>query len=226
MRKSMLSKLIGMTFAAVLVAGAATARAQDFDDYGDGGYGSYGMGPGMMWGGGGYGPGMMGGYGGYGMGPGMMGGYGGGYGMGPGMMWGGGYGGYGMGPGMMGGYGAFNGLNLSDEQRAKIEKIFDTERNQHWAIMGKMLEEQNKLRDLYNADEPDPKKVGAAYGQIAKLRQQMLETHVQASNQAQQVLTKEQREQLQQWRRGGWGWGRRGPGAGQQPGAPGPGMMR
>jgi hypothetical protein len=70
----------------------------------------YGMGPGMMGGGGyggwqGMGPGMMGpGYG-YGMGPGMMGpGYGYGYGMGPGMM-GPGYG-YGMGPGMMGpGYG-------------------------------------------------------------------------------------------------------------------------
>jgi hypothetical protein len=73
----------------------------------------YGMGPGMM-GGGGYGgwycpycgqySGPGGGYGGYGMGPGMMGyGYG-GYGMGPGMM-GRGYGGYGMGPGMMGGPG-------------------------------------------------------------------------------------------------------------------------
>ncbi len=192
MRKSMILKLVGMTFAAALAASAATAWAQDADEYG--GYGPYGMGPGMMWGGGGYGPGMMGGYS-----------------TGPGMVW---------------GYGAFNELNLSDEQRAKIEKIFDTERNQHWAIMGKMLEEQDKLRDLYNANEPDPKKVGAAYGQIAKLRQQMLETHVQASNQAQQVLTKEQREQWQQWRRGGWGWGRRGPGAGQQPGAPGPGMMR
>ena len=60
----------------------------------------YGMGPGMMQGYG-YGRyGKRGGYGRYGMGPGMMGGYG-GYGMGPGMM--GGYGGYGMGPGMMGG---------------------------------------------------------------------------------------------------------------------------
>ncbi|MGE5241359.1 MAG: Spy/CpxP family protein refolding chaperone [Bacteroidota bacterium] len=211
MRKSMIPKLVGMTFAAALVA-TATAWAQDADEYG-GGYGPYGMGPGMM---GGYG-------GGYGMGPGMMGGYGGGYGMGPGMM--GGYGGYGMGPGMMG-YGALNGLDLSDEQRSKIDKIFDAERKQHWGIMGQMLEEQNKLRDLYNADQPDPKKVGAAYGQIAKLRQQMLETHVQASNQMQQVLTKEQREQLQQWRRGGWGWGPRGPGAGRQPGTPGPGMMR
>ena len=207
MRKSMISKLVGMTFAATLAASAATAWAQDPDEYG--GYGPYGMGPGMM---GGYG-------GGYGMGPGMMGGYGGGYGMGPGMM--GGYGGYGMGPGMMG-YGALNGLDLSDEQRSKIDKIFDAERKQHWGIMGQMLEAQNKLRDLYNADQPDPKKVGAAYGQIAKLRQQMLETHVQASNQVQQVLTKEQREQLQQWRRGGWGWGQRGPAAGR-PGAAGPG---
>jgi len=226
MRKSIVSKLVGMTFAAALAASAATAWAQDADVYG--GYGPYGMGPGMMWGGGGYGPGMMGGYGGYGMGPGMMGGgygYGpgmmGGYGMGPGMMGGG----YGYGPGMMMGYGALHGLDLSDEQRAKIDKIFDTERKQHWGIMGQMLEEQNKLRDLYNADQPDPKKVGAVYGQIAKLQQQMLETHVQASNQMQQVLTKEQREQLQQWRRGGWGWGPRGP-AGGKPGAAGPGMMR
>lgn len=72
----------------------------------------YGMGPGMM-GGGGYGgwycpycgqqmgPGMTGGYG-YGMGPGMMGPGMMGRGMGPGMMGPG----YGMGPGMMGpGYG-------------------------------------------------------------------------------------------------------------------------
>lgn len=232
MRKSMTSKLIGMAFAAAFAASTATAWAQDADEYGA--YGPYGMGPGMM-GGGGYGPGygMMGGYG---MGPGMMGGYG-GWGMGPGMMWGGGYGGYGMGPGMMWGgaygmgpgmmmgYGALNGLDLSAEQRAKIDKIFDGEQKQHWGIMGQMMEEQSKLRDLYNADQPDPKKVGAVYGQIAKLRQQMLETHVQASNQMQQVLTKEQREQLQQWRRGGWGWGPRGPAAGK-PGAPGPGMMR
>jgi len=227
MRKSMISKLVGMTFAAAFAATVATAWAQDADDY-TGGYGPYGMGPGMMGGyggygmgpgmmGGGYGPGMMGGYGGYGMGPGMMGGYGG---MGPGMMGGG----YGMGPGMMMGYGALNGLDLSDEQRAKIDKIFDAERKQHWSVMGKMMDEQSKLRDLYAQETPDPKKVGAVYGEMAKLRQQMIETHVQASNEMQQVLTKEQREQLRQWNRGGWGWGPRAPAG--KPGAPGPGMMR
>lgn len=216
MRKSTISKLVGMTFAAALAATAATAWAQDADEYG--GYGPYGMGPGMMGGYGGYGmgPGMMGG--GYGMGSGMMGGYG-----GMGMMGGG----YGMGPGMMGGYGALNGLDLSDEQRSKIDKIFDAERKQHWSVMGKMMDEQNKLRDLYAQETPDPKKVGAVYGEIAKLRQQMIEAHVQASNQMQSVLTKEQREQLRQWNRGGWGqgWGPRGPAAGR-PGTPGPGMMR
>lgn len=191
------------------------------------GYGpGYGMGPGMMGGyGGGYGmgPGMMGGYGpGWGMGPGMMGG-GYGYGMGPGMMGGFG-GGFGMGPGMMGyGMGPLYMLNLSDSQRDKIEKIHDNEHRKHWAISGKILEEQNKLRDLYQADEPDPKKVGAVYGNIAKLQQQMIETQVQASNDARKVLTKEQRAQLSQWRRGSWG---QGGGYGPRPGyGMGPGMM-
>jgi Spy/CpxP family protein refolding chaperone len=156
----------------------------------------------------GWGWGMMGGYGGgYGMGPGMMGGYGGGYGMGPGMM-----GGYGMGP--------LSALNLTDDQRSKINKIFDAERKQHWAVMGKMLDEQSRLRDLYEQTEPDPKKVGAVYGAIAKLRQQMLETHIQARNEMLKVLTKEQRDQLEQWRHGMWG-----PGAGPH-GGYGPGMRR
>jgi len=200
MRTSLASRLIGMILAAGLAVGTATVWAADNDDA-QGGYGPYyGMGPGMMGGYGGYGmgPGMMGGYGGYGMGPGMMGGYGGGYGMGPGMM----------------GFGPLGSLDLNDEQRAKIDKIIETERKQHWSTMGKMLDVQNKLRYLYAADEPDPKKVGAVYGELAKLQQQMLETHVRASNQVHQVLTKEQREQLRQWNRGGWGpgWGpRRGP---------------
>ena len=216
MRNSMISKLVGLTFAAALVATAATAWAQDADDY-TGGYGPYGIGPGMM---GGYGPGygMMGG--GYGMGPGMMHG---GYGYGPMGMMGGGYG-YGMRPGM--GMGPLGMLDLSDEQRTKLNKIFDAERQQHWAIMGKMMQEQNELRDLYNTDQPDPKKVGAVYGEIGKLQQQMIETHLQATNQAQSILTKEQREQIRQWYRGGWGpgWGPRGPATGK-PGTMGPGMM-
>ena len=167
-----------------------------------GGYGpGYGMGPGMM---GGYGPGygMMGGYGGYGMGPGMMGGMMGGYGMGFGMM------GM-MGPWMMG-YGEIYGLDLSDAQRTKIDKILDSERKQHWSVMGGMMEAQYKLRDLYEADPLNANKIVGVYRDIAKMQEQLIKSQVDAQNQIRNVLTKEQRAQLREWRRGGWGWGPRG----------------
>jgi Spy/CpxP family protein refolding chaperone len=213
MANSVRTVLVALLLAAWSVAGvvqAAEAETQDASP-------DSGWGPGMMGGYGGYGY-HVGPRGGYGMGPGMMGGYG-GYGMGPGMMGGYGYhmgprGGCDWGPGMMGGHGmwALSALNLTDDQRAKINKILDNERKQHWAVMGKMMDEQIKLRDLYAQSEPDPKKVGAAYGAIAKLQQQMIEAHVQAGNEIHKILTKEQREQMEQWRHGGWG-----PGGGPGP---------
>ena len=163
--------------------------------------GGYGMGPGMMGGyGGGYGmgPGMMGGYGGgYGMGQGMMGGYGGGYGMGPGMM-----GGYGMGPGMMGGYWG-KGLDLTEAQQAKINKIQDATRKAHWAMMGEMMDQQAKLRDLYLAPKQDNAAIDAANKTIGKLHQQMYDTSVDAQKRMEAVLTKAQQEKLRSnWRKG------------------------
>lgn len=206
MSKSMRNKMFGMILITLLVVNTMTVSADD-DDYMMGGYGP------------GYDMGMMGGYGpGYGMmghGMGMTG-------MGPGMRGGG----YGYGHMEMMGMMPLGMLDLSDEQRTKLNKIMDDERKQHWTIMGKMMEQQSRLRDLYNADKPDPKKVGAAYGETAKLHQQMIEAHVQATNQMQDVLTKEQREQFRQWQRGGWGpgCGPRGPAGGQR-GTMGPGNM-
>lgn len=226
-----------MVLALVLGGIPALAQAQDDDDNNYRGWGPgwgmmgghYGMGPGMMGGFGyGMGPGMMGGGYGYDMGPGMMGN---GFGMGPGMMGGFGYGpgpgmmggGYGMGPGMMGGFGPLAMLDLTDQQRTKIREIQTEHRKQQWEIAGKMLDEQAQLNEAYASDTPDPKQVGVIYGRIAKLQQQQAEAHVSAWNRMQSVLTKEQREQLAQWRRGfagrGFGYGPRNP--------PGPGgMMR
>jgi Spy/CpxP family protein refolding chaperone len=154
-----------------------------------GGYGM-GMGPGTMGGGMGMGPGMMGGSGMMGMGAGMMGG------------------------GMMGLHG-LNMLDLSDEQRGKINAIHDKLRKQHWEVMGKMMDEHNALRDLYDAETLDGKKIGATYDRIFKLKRQMIDTGIKAHNDAVAVLTKEQREQLKQLRRGrgmgGPGMGGRGP---------------
>lgn len=156
--------------------------------------GSYGAGPGMM---GGYGPG-------YGMGPHMMGDYGRG-GMGPGMMGGRGYGPGMMGPGMsgpgmmMGGMGRMDAiwsLDLTDEQSGRIDKIHDELHRKHRGLMTQMWDAQDRLRDAYNAENRDPAAIGKAYAQVSELQRQMFESHVQAEKQMEEVLTKEQREQL------------------------------
>ena len=149
------------------------------------------------------GPGMMGG-GGYGMGPGMMGG--GGYGMGPGMMGGGGYGmmgGYGMGPGMMMGPYWGSGLDLTAEQQAKINKIQDETRKAHWALMGEMMNQQARLRDLNLAPKRDEAAIDRAYKEFGTLQQKMYDSAVAAQKRMEAVLTKEQQEKLRTyWRRG------------------------
>lgn len=146
----------------------------------------YGMGPGN-----GMGPGYGMGQG-YGMGPGMMGGYG----MGPGMM-----GGYGMGQGMMGGY--LYGLDLSDAQRSKINEIQDETRKQHWSMMGAIMDEQSKLRDLYGAEKPDNDAIEKSYKRIGEIQQKMYESAIDAHKRMDAVLTDEQRAKMRsQWRRG------------------------
>jgi Spy/CpxP family protein refolding chaperone len=122
--------------------------------------------------------------------------------MGGGMM----AGGMGMtGPGM--GMGPFAMLNLSDEQRAKINKIQDELQKKNWDTQGKILEESAKLRDLYDVDTPDPKKISAVYERIYALKRQTIEASIDAHNKMRAVLTKEQQDQLKTWRRGGMGMG-------------------
>lgn len=148
----------------------------------------------------GMGPGMMGGYGpGYGMGSGMMGSYG----MGPGMM--GGYEpGYGMGHGMMG-WGNFRELNLSEEQKTKITQIRYEMRTKQWAVMGEMMDAQDKLQELYDADKQDSAAINKQYKVIEDLRRQMVDNSVDVHNRINSILTKEQREKSRDWSGRGYG---------------------
>jgi Spy/CpxP family protein refolding chaperone len=117
-------------------------------------------------------------------------------------------------------------LNLTDEQRAKIGKLQDELRKKQWATMGQIMDERQKLFELYSADSPDAKKVGAVYGKIFDLRRQMIEAAIDTGNRTQALLTQEQRAQLDQWHHG-WRGGPGGPGI-MGPGGPGtmgPGMM-
>jgi Spy/CpxP family protein refolding chaperone len=164
---------------AVVAALVAGAGTAAADDTVAGGCPMMGMGGGM----------------GMGMGPGMMGG---GMGMGPGMgrgMMGGGMMGYGM-------------LDLSADQQGKINKIHDEARRKNWATLGKIQDEQAKLRDLYAADKQDSKAILATVAAVQTLERQMLETMLDAHNRMDALLTDAQREQLRQFRSGrGMGMG-------------------
>lgn len=157
-------------------------------------------GPGMM---GGYGPGMMGNYGpgqgGYGpgqgrYGPGMMGGYG--YHYGAGMMGGG------WGQGGMMGLGPLYALNLNEQQLGKVNQIRDESRRKNWEIVGKIMDEQARMRDLLSAEKRDPSAIGKQAMKIAELRRQILESSVDTQNRIEALLTKEQKDQMRNFRRG------------------------
>ena len=127
-------------------------------------------------------PGMMGGYGGYGMGPGMMGNYG--YGMGPGMM--GGYGGYGMGPGMMGGYGMgpgmmgdYGGYGTCPNCGAYQGQQFRSKED-YSKFLDDTKEQRKKLHDMvfeYNEEmrspDPDREKLSKMGKEIYELRKEI-----------------------------------------------------
>lgn len=151
------------------------------------GWGAHGMGPG--WGGVGLGP-MMGGMG---MGP-MTGG--------PGM--GSMMGGMGMGH-MMGGPGMRgpqwqNVLDLTAEQREALTRIHEETRKAHWAIMGELMTQQARLRDLVMAPTLDGEALAGTAKTINGLRQRMLDSVAEAHKNMRALLTPEQLEKLQNLR--------------------------
>jgi Spy/CpxP family protein refolding chaperone len=113
--------------------------------------------------------------------------------------------GRGDGPGFVGaGLGPLWRLELTDVQRKQLTRLSDTLRRAHWATMGRMLDARARLRDVVEQPQPDPRQVGAAFAEVSKLRQEMLEASVRARNEARALLTPAQREQLDRRRvRGG-----------------------
>jgi Spy/CpxP family protein refolding chaperone len=106
------------------------------------------------------------------------------------------------GVGMMGGrgkagmLGPLAMLDLNPDQRTRINRIELDLRKQIWALRGKTFDAQAQLQDLYSADRPDPKKIGALYAQIFDVRRQMAEATIDAMNRARDVLNKEQQAKL------------------------------
>lgn len=116
--------------------------------------------------------------------------------------------------GMMGGHGAgmmmesprvymIMSLDLSDEQRSKINKLSDELRHNNWTTKGLIMDESAKLRDLYAADKRDPSAIGKEYQKIFDLQRQMIEATITAQNRIEELLTPDQRAQLKNMRHRG-----------------------
>ena len=147
------------------------------------------------------GSGMTGGSGGQGgMGPDMMGGMmGGGQGdMGPGMM-----------KGMMGGGmmtcpmmgGAGMGMMrevLDPEQHDEMRALMQEHRPAQFERMGRLMNLREDLMAEMRGERPDPEEVQALHGRMAELHGEMMAERVRLENTMNDLLTDEQRQQLQQ----------------------------
>jgi Spy/CpxP family protein refolding chaperone len=110
-----------------------------------------------------------------------------------------------MGGDHMGMMGKFKGLDLSDEQKAKMSEIRYKLRKKHWEIMGPMIDQQAALHKAYAGDRPDPAAVGAVYGKIFDLKRQVIEARLTAKNSSMDVLTEEQLAQMEKMKHKGGG---------------------
>ncbi|MBS9405333.1 Spy/CpxP family protein refolding chaperone [Halomonas sp. TRM85114] len=181
---------------AVGVSGIGVALAQGMPDT------QPGQGNGMMGGNsgqGGAGPdmtgGMMGGSQG-GMGSGMMSGMmGGGQDtLGPGMMGGG------MMPcPMMGGngMGMMQGM-LEPEQRTEMRELMQEHRPAQFERMGRLMNLRDDLMAEMQGERPNPEEVKTLHGHLAELHGEMMAERVRMRNAMHDLMTDEQRQQLQQ----------------------------
>ena len=106
--------------------------------------------------------------------------------------------GYGhMGLGAKGGLWAIMQLDLSDTQKQKVREIHRQHRRENWNRMGEMMEHQDKLEELYDADTPDPKAIGEVYAAIFEIQRKKIESHIQTQNKMRTLLTSKQQKALE-----------------------------
>jgi Spy/CpxP family protein refolding chaperone len=95
---------------------------------------------------------------------------------------------------MGGGYGpGYAALNLTDEQRKKIDAIQEEVWSKQGELMGRMHAQSYRMHDFGKADDATARK---AFDEMAAAHKQMFETRLEARKRIDAVLTPEQRKQL------------------------------
>ncbi|MBN2255144.1 MAG: Spy/CpxP family protein refolding chaperone [Deltaproteobacteria bacterium] len=128
-----------------------------------------------------------------------------------------GMGGYGYGPGM-------SSLNLTDEQKSRIESLRDTHHKEMVPVRSELYTKKTELQALWAQKTPDSKAILAKQKEISTLRDQMREKETLHRLDMRGILTPEQQDQLSA---GGYGRcsgprGGFGGGHGHYPGFGGP----
>ena len=99
-------------------------------------------------------------------------------------------------------------LDLTTSQRKSIRDIQKATRTQQFTMHDKLTEYADDLSSLYNEDKPNAKKIGSIYKKIFDLKRQQVELRINTKNKAYDVLTKEQKEKLKEWKSSSMGSGR------------------
>lgn len=105
-----------------------------------------------------------------------------------------------MGSGMMGGHAAI-GLNLSEEQRAKIADIRRELAGKQRELMAKAHDQRVGMHDLLALGSVDEAAARKAYDEMSVARKEMFEARLQAAKRIAALLTDEQRKQLDEQRK-------------------------
>ena len=116
--------------------------------------------------------------------------------------------GYGGGSSMDNNYGLgelmpmLRGMELNPEQNTKLRAIIKEHRNKHLPLSMKRLDLVDDLEIAYSSsDKPDPVKIGELYGKIFEVRKEMIQSSLEAKNKVADILTPEQRETYNAYRR-------------------------
>ncbi len=131
----------------------------------------------------------------------------------------------GMGPGIGPGYyrdAAWAKLNLSDEQKTKIEALVTANRKEIRPVGEKMFDKSVELRRLWLQENPDKEKILALQKEVRMLRDQVEDKSTLLRLEIRKLLTPEQQEKMANsgWGRGK-GFGPRGGMRGHGGGGPG-----
>jgi Spy/CpxP family protein refolding chaperone len=130
----------------------------------------------------------------------------------------------GQGPGGPGGRGdgmlMLGRLNLTDDQRAQVQKLMDDNRLTHQPVMQKMVEAERALRNAIFADGgPDEQAIQAAQAAIQSLEPEIAQNRLKMEIAVAKILTPDQRKQAREMPpAGGRGRGRGGMGRMMHPG--------